>query len=108
MKNAINRSFKYLQGDKMIWLVVILLFLVSMLAVYSSTGTLAYKMQVGNEKYLLKQIAMAIAGLMLMYFTHLIDYKYYSRIAQLLWVFSIPLLIYTMFFGTDLNDATRW
>jgi cell division protein FtsW len=108
MKDALNKGFTYLQGDKMIWLVVMLLFLVSMLAVYSSTGTLAYRLQVGNEKYLLKQIAMAVAGLMLMYFTHLIDYKYYSRIAQLLWVISIPLLIYTMFFGTDYNDASRW
>jgi hypothetical protein len=72
---------EYLQGDRMIWLVVVLLFLVSMLAVYSSTGTLAYKMQVGNERYLMKQIAMACAGLLLMFVTHLIDYKYYSRIA---------------------------
>ena len=99
---------EYLQGDKMIWLVVVLLFLVSMLAVYSSTGTLAYKMQVGNEKYLMKQIAIAIAGLVLMFVTHLIDYKYYSRIAQLLWVLSIPLLIYTMVSGSRLNDASRW
>lgn len=99
---------EYLQGDRMIWLVVVLLFLVSMLAVYSSTGTLAYKMQVGNERYLMKQIAMACAGLLLMFFTHLIDYKYYSRIAQLLWVLSIPLLIYTMISGSRLNDASRW
>ena len=105
---TVNKAFTYLQGDRMIWLVVTLLFLVSMLAVYSSTGTLAYKMQVGNEKYLLKQIAMAVAGLLLMFVTHMIDYKYYSRIAQLLWVLSIPLLIYTMFFGTDLNSASRW
>ena len=99
---------EYLQGDRMIWLVVVLLFLVSMLAVYSSTGTLAYKMQVGNERYLMKQIAMAMAGLVLMFVTHLIDYKYYSRIAQLLWVLSIPLLIYTMVSGSRLNDASRW
>src|ERR1700722_4629475 len=99
---------EYLQGDRMIWLVVVLLFLVSMLAVYSSTGTLAYKMQVGNERYLMKQIAMACAGLLLMFVTHLIDYKYYSRIAQLLWVLSIPLLIYTMVSGSRLNDASRW
>ena len=105
---TVNKAFTYLHGDRMIWLVVTLLFLVSMLAVYSSTGTLAYKMQVGNEKYLLKQIAMAVAGLLLMFVTHMIDYKYYSRIAQLLWVLSIPLLIYTMFFGTDLNSASRW
>jgi cell division protein FtsW len=108
MDKALNTTFKYLQGDKMIWLVVTILFLISMLAVYSSTGTLAFKMEVGNEKYLMKQIAIAVAGLLLMFVTHMIDYKYYSRIAQLFWIISIPLLIYTMFFGTQLNDASRW
>ncbi|MES2621765.1 MAG: FtsW/RodA/SpoVE family cell cycle protein [Bacteroidota bacterium] len=108
MDKTLNTTFKYLQGDKMIWLVVTIFFLISMLAVYSSTGTLAYKMQVGNEKYLMKQIVMAFAGLLLMFLTHMIDYKYYSRIAQMLWIVSIPMLIYTMFFGTELNDASRW
>jgi len=97
-----------LEGDRMIWMIVTILFLFSMLAVYSATGTLAYKMQVGNERYLMKQIMMAVAGLMLMFGTHLLDYKYYSRIAQVLWFVSIPLLIYTMFFGTDYNSASRW
>jgi cell division protein FtsW len=91
MNKTLDTTFKYLQGDKMIWLVVTMLFLISMLAVYSSTGTLAYKMEVGNEKYLIKQIAIAVAGLLLMFMTHMIDYKYYSRIAQLLWLVSIPL-----------------
>ncbi len=108
MDKALNTTFRYLQGDRMIWLVVTILFLISMLAVYSSTGTLAFKMQVGNEKYLMKQIVMAFAGLLLMFLTHMIDYKYYSRIAQMFWLLSIPLLIYTMFFGTELNDASRW
>jgi len=108
MDKALNTTFRYLQGDRMIWLVVTILFLISMLAVYSSTGTLAFKMQVGNEKYLMKQIVMAFAGLLLMFLTHMIDYKYYSRIAQMLWIVSIPMLIYTMFFGTELNDASRW
>ncbi len=108
MNKAIETGWEYLRGDKMIWMIVIFLFIFSMLAVYSATGTLAYKMQVGNEKYLMKQIVMALGGVLLMFVTHMIDYKYYSRIAQLLWFISIPLLIYTMFFGTELNDANRW
>lgn len=108
MTNTIENGWSYLRGDRMIWMVVILLFIFSMLAVYSATGTLAYKMQVGNEKYLLKQILMAVFGLSLMYVTHLVDYKYYSRVAQVLWFLSIPMLLYTMFFGTELNDANRW
>ena len=108
MNKAIETGWEYLRGDKMIWMIVIFLFIFSMLAVYSATGTLAYKMQVGNEKYLMKQIVMAFGGVLLMFVTHMIDYKYYSRSAQLLWFVSIPLLIYTMFFGTELNDANRW
>ena len=108
MNKVINTGWEYLRGDKMIWMIVIFLFIFSMLAVYSATGTLAYKMQVGNEKYLMKQIVMALGGVLLMFVTHMIDYKYYSRIAQLLWFISIPLLVYTMFFGTELNDANRW
>ncbi len=108
MNKAIETGWEYLRGDKVIWMIVIFLFIFSMLAVYSATGTLAYKMQVGNEKYLMKQIVMALGGVLLMFLTHMIDYKYYSRIAQVLWLISIPLLIYTMFFGTELNDASRW
>lgn len=108
MTKAIEQGWTYLRGDRMIWMVVIFLFIFSMLAVYSATGTLAYKMQVGSEKYLVKQILMAVFGLSLMYITHLIDYKYYSRIAQVLWFLSIPLLIYTMFFGVEINEANRW
>jgi cell division protein FtsW len=108
MNKAIEKSWEFLLGDKMIWMVVISLFIFSMLAVYSATGTLAYKMAVGSEKYLFKQIAMTFFGLALMFGTHMIDYKYYSRVAQILWYISIPLLLYTMFFGTELNDANRW
>ncbi len=108
MTGNIESGWNYLRGDRMIWMVIIFLFLFSMLAVYSATGTLAYKMQVGSEKYLVKQIVMAVGGLLLMFATHMVDYRYYSRIAQLIWILSIPMLIYTMFFGTQLNDANRW
>jgi len=40
-----------IKGDKVIWAVVFLLTIISFLAVYSSTGTLAYKYQGGNTQY---------------------------------------------------------
>ena len=39
---------KQLQGDPIIWAVVILLGILSVLVVYSSTGALAYKKHDGN------------------------------------------------------------
>ena len=43
----------YFKGDRIIWLTVMLLSIFSVLAVYSSTGTLAYKYQSGNTEYYL-------------------------------------------------------
>lgn len=108
MNKAIETGWSFLRGDKSIWMVVLMLFGISMLAVYSATGTLAYAKEVDSSYYLIKQIALAVFGILLMFATHMIDYKYYSRIAQILWVVSIPLLVYTMFFTKSLNDANRW
>lgn len=100
---------KNVKGDKVIWIVVILLSIFSLLAVYSSTGTLAYKKQHGNtEYYLVKHFLILAFGLGLMYLTHLIKYTYYSRISQIgLWL-TFPLLIVTLVSGTNLNEANRW
>jgi cell division protein FtsW len=107
------RAFKHLgsrtRGDKVIWAVVVLLALVSLLAVYSSTGLLAYKMYKGNtEIYLFKQFAFIIAGVMIIYFAHQVNYIIYARVAKILFLISIPLLFYTLFFGVKLNEGSRW
>ena len=100
---------KNIKGDKYIWVIVLILSLFSLLAVYSSTGTLAYKYRAGNtEYYLMKQVLIIGGGLVLMYLTHLINYKYFSRISQILYYLSIILLVLTLFFGTDINEAKRW
>src|SRR4026209_3044270 len=88
------------QGDKVIWALVILLVLVSLLVVYSATGSLAYKMYKGNtEIYLFKQIAFIILGIGVIYFAHRVNYTIWSKVAQVIFLLSIPLLIYTLFFG---------
>jgi cell division protein FtsW len=107
------RAFKHLgtktKGDKVIWAVVVLLALISLLAVYSSTGLLAYKMYKGNtEIYLFKQFAFIITGVMIIYFAHQVNYIIYARVAKILFLLSIPLLIYTLFFGVKLNEGSRW
>ena len=100
---------KNIKGDKVIWIVVFILCIFSLLAVYSSTGTLAYKKQHGNtEYYLFKHLLILGFGLGLMYITHLVKYTYYSRISQIgLWI-TFPLLFVTLVSGTNLNEANRW
>jgi cell division protein FtsW len=97
------------RGDKYIWGIVILLALTSLLVVYSATGSLAYKMYKGNtEVYLFKQMSFIVVGLLVIYFLHRINYTIYSRVATVLFLISIPLLLYTLFFGTTLNEGSRW
>jgi len=97
------------KGDKVIWAIVVLLAMVSLLVVYSSTGTLAYKMYKGNtEVYLFKQVAFIIAGLTVIYFAHRVNYTIYSRVSLILFLIVIPLLVYTLFFGLKLNEGSRW
>jgi cell division protein FtsW len=97
------------KGDKVIWTTVVFLAVVSLLVVYSSTGLLAYKMHKGNtEIYLFKQFAFILVGVMVIYFAHQVNYTIYSKVAKILFLVSIPLLIYTLFFGVKLNEGSRW
>ena len=97
-----------IRGDKVIWAVVILLSVFSLLTVYSSTGTLAYKYQSGNtEYYMLKHLIILLFGLLIMYLTHLIKFTYFSRIFQIALYIAVPLLVLTLFVGLDLNEAKR-
>ena len=96
------------KGDKVIWAIVIILTLVSLLVVYSSTGSLAYKYSKSTESFLFKQFAFIILGVIIIYFAHRVNYTIYSRIALILFMVAIPLLIYTYFFGAKINEGSRW
>ena len=97
------------KGDKVIWGLVVLLVLFSLLAVYSATGSLAYLKYRGNtEIYLFKQIGFIVFGMIVIYFAHLVNYTFYSKFAQILFLLCIPLLIYTLFFGVRMNEGSRW
>jgi cell division protein FtsW len=100
---------KYFKGDPVIWVVIFLLSVFSLLAVYSSTGSLAYKFQGGNTSYyILKHTTILAMGIVITYITHMIPYKYFSRISQLLLVIAVPLLLITLFYGISRNQASRW
>lgn len=104
-----NKLLNALYGDRVIWTVMVILGLFSLLAVYSATGTLAYKESGGNtESFLIKHGLILALGLLVTYIVHLLHYMTFSKSAPLLLLVSIPLLIYTILFGAEYNDARRW
>ena len=109
MSTVIARLSAELRGDRSIWAVIAVLAVFSLLAVYSSTGTLAYLKQGGNtEAYLVRHGIILIGGLLLVYVVHLMNYSLFSRLAPGLMMIAIPLLLYTLVFGVNINDARRW
>lgn len=100
---------KYLGGDRIIWAVVVLLSLYSLLAVYSTSGILVFRTPGSSSTYFVMRHGLfLVAGFIIIYLTHLVPYKYFSRLAQLMLVAAIPLLIITLFFGKNINEASRW
>ncbi len=105
----VERLKKYFKGDSVIWGVILALMVFSLLTVFSSTKTLAYQYRGGNAMYyLLRQGLFLFLGFLTIYFIHLVPYKYFSRLSQLLFYLSVPLLAITLVFGANINDASRW
>ncbi|PIY03561.1 MAG: cell division protein FtsW, partial [Bacteroidetes bacterium CG_4_10_14_3_um_filter_31_20] len=106
MKTITAKIFK---GDAVIWGVIAMLSIFSILAVYSSTGTLAFKYQGGNTLYyLLRHGFLLLIGFAIIFITHKIPVIIYLKISQILLFISIPLLVWTLIRGTNLNEASRW
>ncbi len=99
---------KYIGGDRIIWAVIIVLSLYSLLSVYSTSGILVFRNPGSSPTYyVFRHGILLMAGLFMVYLTHLVPYRYFSRLSQLLMIIVIPLLIVTLFFGEDVNQATR-
>jgi cell division protein FtsW len=100
---------KHILGDKVIWGIVVFLSIISMLAVYSSIGDLAFRYADGNTTvYLRKHITFILIGFVFMYLIHKVPYSIFFSLSQIIIILAILLLVFTMLLGVTRNDATRW
>ena len=100
--------FNKIQGDKVIWMVTFLLSILSLLAVYSAISTLAFKAGGNSLGFLFKHLSMFGIGFVVMFVVHKINFKYFSRASQILIYAAAVLLLLTLVFGSNINDARRW
>lgn len=106
MKQWLQQNLK---GDTVLWGIVIAFSLISVAVVYSATGTLAYKQQEGNTEYfLIKHSLLIMIGLGCMWGAHKINYRYYSKLSKLALIISVPFLLFAFFYGSNINEASRW
>jgi cell division protein FtsW len=103
------KLLNHLKGDKVVWAVMFFLSLLSILVVYSAVVTLAYKFKQGNSMYyLIKHFVIIALGFGIAYVFHKIRYTLFSKIAQIGFILSIPLLMYTLLKGVSAGEASRW
>ena len=95
MELSIAKIFK---GDRVVWMVLMLLSLLSLLIVYSATGALAYRVASGNTlKYLLRQVGFLAGGIgVILVMVNWLPVKLYSKLAfWLVWA-SIGFLLFSV------------
>lgn len=104
MQALLNR----LGADRVIWLTALFLGLISLLAVYSSIASLAYKSDAGTFRFLFKHLLMLASGAAIMYVASKPRFTVYSRLSKLLIGATAALLLLTLLLGANLNSASRW
>ncbi|MBK9535654.1 MAG: FtsW/RodA/SpoVE family cell cycle protein [Flavobacteriales bacterium] len=105
MKTLLNK----LQGDRVIWMTAMILAVISLLAVYSSISSLAFKREGGSTlHFLMKHGIMLVTGGVIMYYASMLKYSMYSRLSQLAISIVAGLLLLTLLLGSNINDASRW
>ena len=101
----LNRVFR---GDKVVWVVFMLLLLISVVEVFSAASMLTYKSG-GNYWWPIREHSTnLLLGCVVVYAAHLIPYRFYKAIPLVLVPVSVCLLVYVLFKGSDVNDAARW
>lgn len=104
----LKKALQYLEGDRAIWILSILMLGFSLVTVYSFVPVLV-KTEGGTPfKYLFKHFVYVLIGLLMMYWVHRTNPVNFSKLARFLYFLSIALLIFTFFFGVSINNASRW
>jgi cell division protein FtsW len=100
--------FGHLKGDKVIWILTLLLLAFSLVTVYSFVPVLVRTEGGTPFKYLMKHTVYVLIGFGVMYWAHKQNPQNISRFSKVIFYLAIGLLIFTFFFGVRVNDASRW
>ena len=104
-----KQIYAKLRGERVIWMIVVVLSVYSILAVYSASTMQASRAANTSVEGLMFGHAMKVLfGLFMVYVCTLIQYTQYKRMAPYLLILVIPLLVYTIGFGAEINNAKRW
>lgn len=104
MKDFFN---KYLQGDRVIWIIFFVLCAISSVELYSASSSLAFR-AANHTAPFFRHLSFLFLGACVVVIIHMIDYRKWNKLAYFLFFISIVALIFAIAKGVSANDAKRW
>ena len=106
-----NKIFKHLKGDRVIWGIIVVLGIFSFMPVYSASTNLVYVVRNGTTSgHLFKHGMLLTVGFFIVFVFHKIKYKYISTLINVIMLGVCALLLMTLFSGLVIGgaNASRW
>jgi cell division protein FtsW len=104
----IKKIFGRFEGDRIIWIITVILMVFSMIVIYSAASGLSDDLTKQNFFFYLRSHGFnLLLGFIIIYIIHLIDYRWFGRLSKIGIAFGLLLLIATIAFGQESNDAKR-
>ena len=104
-------GFSFFAGDKVLWVIVAALAVISILVVYSSTAKMGYNPRDARtvasflKQHLVVLLAVCVPVVLVV---HRINCRVFNRLSALLYFGSLALTLAVQFMGQSTNGAARW
>lgn len=111
MEASADRKIEFFKGDRVLWITIIVISVMSILPVYSASSNLEHIVNAGSTTlHTVKHMLFILLGLALMRFIGAVKYEYIGKLSIFLLGFSVVLLFITMFTGQTIQgaSASRW
>ena len=103
-------KFRLFTGDRVLWIIIAALAVISVLVVYSSTAKMAYDAHTARTTahFLRQQLMILAVSLVIMIAVQKINSRIYNLFARPFYLLSVALTVAVYFIGATTNGAARW
>ena len=97
-------------GDRVLWIIVAALAVISVLVVYSSTAKMAYDAHTARTTahFLRQQLIILVVSLIILVAVQKINCRIYNLFSRPVYFLSVALTVAVYFIGATTNGAARW
>ncbi len=110
MESSEKGALRIFYGDKVLWVIIVMLSIISVLLVFSSTAKMAYDITESGSplKFLATQLGYLAVSLLCVVILHRFSAKMYGQFSWWIWGICIALTVAAYFAGSMTNGAARW